>query len=194
MLADLADLRVGGVRVADYGTSVFSYDAASNTATWTLARPLNVADRVALDLNADAATGGVTDSFGNALDGEWSDGVSAFPSGNTAPGGNLHFSLSVLPGDGDRSGRVDAFDVLLTRLTLLRTAASPGLGTRRYAPFFDFNGDGMILSGDFVALRTRLGTKLPPSAGSLQAAATPTFDGSFTRDDGAAVGLVALLD
>jgi hypothetical protein len=163
VLADLADLRVAGARVADYGPSAFAYDAATNTATWTLARPLDVADRVALDLNADPVTGGVTDLFGAALDGEWSDGLSAFPSGNAAPGGNLHFGLRVVPGDVDRNGRVDALDELAVRQALLcDTTNVGGAGVRRYTPFVDVDGDGSVLLNDFTAVRARLGSAPPP--------------------------------
>ena len=192
-VADQADLHVRGVRVADYGTTAFAYDATTNTATWTLARPLNTADRVVLDLNADPATGGVTEPFANAaLDGEWADGASAFPSGNNTPGGNFRFGVNVLPGDADRSGRVDALDVLLTRLTLLRTATNPGTGTRRYTPFVDSNADGMVLTTDFVALRTRLGTRLPPPPAPLQLASSLAED-PYQSLDGTTTGGVAAL-
>jgi hypothetical protein len=87
------DLVVRGVRTpahAPAAAGAFAYDAATSTATWTLAAPV-AADKLLLDLDADPGTG-VTDAAGNRLDGEWANpttpavgGADAFPSGNGTP-------------------------------------------------------------------------------------------------------------
>lgn len=156
--ADQADLQVRGTRVPGYAVNGYAYDGATNTATWSLARPL-AADRILLDLNAGA--GGVVDTLNNPLDGEWANGTDTYPSGDDAPGGDFLFRLNAVPGDADRSGRVTATDLLDVRRRLLRTAAGPGAGANGYHPFDDLDGSGAVTAGDVTTVRNHLLTTLP---------------------------------
>ncbi|HEY2760246.1 MAG TPA: lamin tail domain-containing protein, partial [Pirellulales bacterium] len=83
-----ASLALAGVSHESYAISNYSYDAATHTATWTLASPLP-ADQLQLDLSSAA------DGVGHPLDGEWVDNVSTNLSGNGLPGGDFVFSFNV---------------------------------------------------------------------------------------------------
>lgn len=82
---DVADLGLRGVAVPDYAFADFAYDPAAFTATWTLGAAAGRGpDKLLLVLDGDAATGGVS-AGAVPLDGEWSDGTSAYPSGDDTP-------------------------------------------------------------------------------------------------------------
>jgi hypothetical protein len=152
-----SDLAVRGVNTPSYAVNAFAYDTETKTATWTLARPLG-RDKVLLDLDGDTADGvapaGTTPGAAvPLLDGEWSNGVGAYPSGNGTVGGDFEFRLNVLPGDVDRSARVNALDLWEVRRRLFTSAASPGAGGSRYSVFHDLNGDGRIDSRDLARVR-----------------------------------------
>ena len=104
-------LSVTGINVAQYQVASFTYNSATFTATWTLTKPMG-ADRVSIDL-ASTGPAAVTDATGQALDGDWTTGTSAFPSGNGAAGTDFMFGLNVLPADvaqrwhGERAGHSD---------------------------------------------------------------------------------------
>ena len=53
---------------------------------------------------------------GNALDGEWTDGVSTYPSGNGIAGGNFEFHFNVLGGDVNADDKVDNSDMIQVRI------------------------------------------------------------------------------
>ncbi len=77
---DLTDL-AGAV-----ATSGFTYNATTFTATWSLANPLP-ADTLTMVLHSTGASA-VRDTTGNnALDGEWTNSTSVYPSGNGTAGG-----------------------------------------------------------------------------------------------------------
>ncbi|MCH8047033.1 MAG: lamin tail domain-containing protein, partial [Planctomycetes bacterium] len=102
------DLRVAGAGVFEYAVSGFDYEQATQTATWTLAQPI-AADKLRLELEST-----VRDASGLPLDGNWTDTVSSFPSGNGAIDGDdaFRFSLNVVPGDVTGDGRVDRADLV----------------------------------------------------------------------------------
>ncbi|GAG24798.1 unnamed protein product, partial [marine sediment metagenome] len=119
---DLA-LAVQGLSGA-YGVGAPSYDAGTMTATWTLAEPIDQPDIVSLTLD-DAKVYG----SGGALDGEWTDGSSTFPSGNGSAGGDFVFTFAVRPGDVTGDGQTDALDIDATNAE--NTAGTDG-------PAYDF--------------------------------------------------------
>ena len=152
------DLSIHGVNVPDYAIVGFNYDGGSLMASWILSGA-GAADKLLLTLSDD-----VTDVVGDRLDGEWSDGVSAFPSGNGSKGGDFQFRLNVLPGDTDGDLVVGSGD--------LGTLASQ-FGLRGSSLAADVNGDGWGDLGDFAILRRNFGNTLPAAepAAALQAAA-----------------------
>ena len=105
-----SNLSVTGVNVPSYAFSGFSYNPATFTATWKLTSPIGT-DKVTITLNS------VTNANGDALDGEWTNGVSQFPSGNGGSGGNgssngsFVFNFNVLPGDLNQDGIVNGQDI-----------------------------------------------------------------------------------
>jgi len=145
------DLALYGVSVAQYATSGFRYDADSQTATWTLSAPL-AADKLLLSL-ADT----VTDAAGNALDGEWADGISMCGSGDGQAGGDFVYRLNVLPGDVDQNGEVRSSDVIK-----VRRRGNTAWGDPEYSPHSDVDGSGEIRSSDVIKVR-RLGNTALPS-------------------------------
>jgi alpha-tubulin suppressor-like RCC1 family protein len=80
-----------GTEHGDYTIAAdgFVYDQESFSATWRLNEPIH-RDTVLLKVG-DV----VTDLAGNALDGDWDDGQSEFPSGDGIPGGDFELSFVV---------------------------------------------------------------------------------------------------
>jgi hypothetical protein len=157
------DLAVGGVSIAGYGISGFTYDPATFTATWTLTRAVS-ADKLLLRL--DGGAGGVRDLAGNPLDGDWSNpaapGIAGqFPSGNGTPGGNFLLRLNVVAADVTRDGRVDAIDLLRVRTRVGTSVGSPGSGAGAYDVLYDVNGDGNLNIVDATLVRAGTGRNLP---------------------------------
>ena len=160
-------LSLAGVNVSQYGITNFSYDSGTFTARWTVAHPIG-ADRLRITVN-DA---GVTDTAGNLLDGEWTNGIST-ASGDGTPGGDFLFDFNVLPGDVNRNGGVNTQDVLITNSKGGSTAAGGGV----YSPFADVNANGGINTQDVLLVNQRGGSVLnaiapgwpaPPSNNSFQ--------------------------
>jgi hypothetical protein len=164
-------LSVLGTNVATYspgGTFAgFSFDPATDVATWTLAAPI-AADKLRLVLD-DA----VTDLGGLALDGDWINSTSTF-SGNGASGGDFSYRLSVLPGDVNGSGAVTASDMAANVL-----AQFTELGHAQYDLRHDINADGQIHFVDWARIRNLFGTSLPVAAPSPPA--TAPMPGSLDR-------------
>jgi hypothetical protein len=133
----------------DLSGATFSYNPAAFVATWTLSQTLP-ADKLLLSL----AT--VADIAGNALDGEWLDGMNGFPSGDGAPGGNFNFRFNVLPGDVNQDSAVTSSD---------RDAIVSALGTApgdaAYSPWKDVTGDGLVISTDLIKVRNAQDAWLP---------------------------------
>ena len=96
-----------------------------------------------------------------ALDGEWSNGVSSFPSGNGTVGGDFNFRLNYLTGDttGDRA--VLARDFADVKKKFFQDTTSPVTGADTdYSPFYDLDGSGFILAIDFAEVK-KLFDELP---------------------------------
>jgi hypothetical protein len=157
-------LAVRGVTTANYlaGSSP-TYNASTWTATWQLSQPIG-RDRILLDLLATS----VRDIEGNDLDGEWTDGVSSYPSGNATEGGDFEMRFNVLPGDVDRNGTVGQDD-----FSDLRTALFVQVGNSGYDEFRDISGNGKIAVQDWVLLRNQLGQSLPSGSPSPEPGPAP---------------------
>jgi hypothetical protein len=84
------------------------------------------------------------------LDGDWTDSVSSFASGNGTAGGNFAFRFNVLPGDVNNDGAVNTTDG-----TLIRNNPSP---PGAYQAQRDVNGDGVVNTTDFNLVRAKIGT------------------------------------
>jgi len=175
------DLAIHGVAVSQYAVAGFSYDAAGFTATWTLATVVP-ADKLLMVLS-DA----VTDGMGNALDGEWSDAVSTYPSGNGAAGGNLVFGVNVLPGDADQSGEVRSSDVIK-----VRRKGNTAPGNADYSIHYDVDGSGEIRSSDVIKVR-RLGNTQLPAGEPAPPPSAPAAMGELYLEASGTVSAVAPL-
>jgi hypothetical protein len=144
------DLEVFGVNEATYAFEAFSYDAASHAATWTFRDDLSP-DKLLAALSPD-----VSDAWGVALDGEWTNGDSSYPSGDGLPGGDFSFRLDVLPGDVDQSGYVNILDTIGVRNRQFQNA-----GDAMYSRMHDVDGNAAVNILDTIKVRNRQFTTLP---------------------------------
>jgi hypothetical protein len=173
---------LAGVNVPNHAFT-FNYNSITHAATLTFASGIS-ADKLTLAI-ASALT---TDTVGNPLDGEWTDGTST-TSGNGTAGGNLSFHFNVLPADANGDGTVDGADFDLRFAHHQQSSFSPGSG--------DLNADGLVDGADFDLWFSHLQTSLPsgtpsvsegqstvPPAGTLLAQATtqPLVDASSSLD------------
>jgi hypothetical protein len=148
------DLVVRGIRVPSYAIKTFAVDNATHTATWTLASPI-ANDKLSLDLDGSSPNA-VRDLAGAYLDGEWANAADVFPSGDGTAGGDFRFQLDVLPGDVNRSGKVDPTDSnSLKKLVNIATTSS------KYVVWDDVNGSGVIDATDLTLVKNRNNTILP---------------------------------
>ncbi|MBI2826572.1 MAG: aryl-sulfate sulfotransferase [Planctomycetia bacterium] len=158
------DLVVQGANVPLYDFSSFSYDAENRTGIWTLAAPID-RDNVTLHLDG-ASAAGVRDLVGNLLDGEWTSGLTNYPSGNGTKGGNLDFQFRVLPGDFNQDSSVNISDIQQIALSWLQGD-----------PLHDGNGDGLVDISEIQLVAAKWLTALPGSGagvgGGAGAAAAP---------------------
>ena len=83
----------------------------------------------------------VKDVSGNALDGEWTNGASVYPSGNGIAGGDFDFAFNVLPGDANGDGIVNGQDLALS-----------SSGWLNAGPTGDINADGIINGQDIAVI------------------------------------------
>ncbi len=149
-------LEVTGLNVAQYTFANFSYNSTTHTATWTLASPIG-ADKLSLDLQSTGPYA-VTDTSGDALDGEWTNSVSSYPSGNGVAGGDFNFTFNVLPGDVSQTGVVNAQSLAVVSSNWLTVG-----------PAGDLNGDGIVNSQD-LALISSQWLAAVPSGGAANVA------------------------
>jgi len=161
VLVDAGDLRIYGINRPAYSVAAFDYDSESFVATWTLTDPI-LPDKLLLDLDEE-----IQDTNGSPLDGNWINGVSAFPSGNGFVDTDDRFELrlNVVPGDVDRNQLVDRLDAAGVIAHLIT-----GIGDR-YDPLFDINADGRVSVTDVRLLMRNFPSTLPagepnPGAGS----------------------------
>lgn len=167
------DLSITGVSAGSYETSDFFYDPATMTAVWTLTSDLAVGDRVHLDLDGSSSTA-VQDLDGNILDGEWTDEVSTYASGDGTAGGDFEFSFNVLKGDTLANELVDYYDYYYTRY-----AEGYEIGDAAYNIRYDIDGDGTIEQADWEEVLDNLWATLPSGTppGAVNDAPTTTgFD------------------
>ena len=137
-----ADLSLSGKNTTSYAFADFFYDPQLRLATWTLTAPLTK-DRLMIDLDANGIDP-VHDLEGNILDGEWTNNVSTYASGNGTAGGDFEFLLNSLPGDVNGTGQVTNLDYVLTRSQEGKSTTSTG-----YNPKYDVNGSGLIDATDW---------------------------------------------
>ena len=153
---DQGDLAVRGSG-GNLAVSNFTYDAATRTATWTLAAPVTQ-DKVRLVLD-DALVGG--------LDGEWNNGSDTYPSGDNSTGGDFDFRFNVLRGDATGDGQVNALDLADVKRRLNRRPGDGVTGAGAYSIFADITMDGQINALDLAAVKQRLNTRLPSTDPAL---------------------------
>jgi Ca2+-binding RTX toxin-like protein len=158
----------------------FVYDSATHTATWSLEKPIRVADKILLRM----PSGRILDFQGNDLDGEWQNPLplpgakgSIFPSGNIFPGGDFTFRFNVLPGDVNQNGSVDMADFHDQIDGQFRAQGSPG-----YDAHFDVDRNSHINAIDAVLLLNHRGQSLPVGEPVASAPASPAaVDAVLTR-------------
>ncbi len=168
VVVDQADLKLGGVSLAEYAfkpdlpngsaNDGFVYDPATFTATWTLTAPIN-SDRLTLRLNADGSNP-IVDGGGTRLDGNWTNPTSTtqpnssdYPSGDGTAGGDFVFRFNVLPGDATQDDIVDLADLS----KLLANYGQSGMTCAQG----DFTGDGIVDLADLSKLLATYGKTLP---------------------------------
>jgi len=140
-----------GVDVPQYAFAGLVYDPGARTGVLYLTSEVE-ADKLLLVVHDT-----VRDIAGNALDGEWTDGVSTYPSGNGSAGGDFRFRFNALPGDVDGSGEVRASDTIK-----VRRKSNTDVGDAEYSVFYDVDGSGEIRSSDTIKVRRKSNTELPP--------------------------------
>ena len=147
-------LTLTGIDVPQYAFSGFSYNPSTFTATWTLTAPLGT-DKLLIDLHSTGPAA-VTDVAGHPLDGEWTNAVSVYPSGNGTPGGDFLFGFNTLPADVNGDGVVNGLDI---------SAISANWGTTGNLAL-DSNGDGVINGLDIAAVSSNWLQSLTPGGGT----------------------------
>ena len=151
-----ADLVLTGVNVAQYTVTGFTYDAATDIATWTLSGAVDT-DKFLVNLNASAITSA---GAGLALDGEFTTSVTNLlttGSGDGMPGGDFRFRFNVVVGDVDRNGRTLTADRSPILLNLNATAGT----SANYSVFADVDGNGRIQTADLSPISLNLNDRLP---------------------------------
>lgn len=166
-----SDLSLSGATNTDYQFSHFFYDPVEKVATWTLDAPLAAQERVLIDLDGDGSNP-VEDLDGNILDGEWTDEVSNFESGNGTAGGDFEFRFNVLDADAYATGNVDYIDYIYIRYAVGQDTTDPGYNLR-----YDLDGSGTIKDSDWQHAITQLWTTLPAGAPSGVGNDAPTTNG-----------------
>ncbi len=170
---DLSDFSLTGIagQRSDFATGTiptilsFSYNATDFIATLTLNQSIE-----ASKIDLQVLSGGVFDTSGNRLDGDWVNSSPAYTfsgssltpsnSGNGIAGGNFSFRIHVLPGDTNQLGdEVTTADQSFseTKLNSLLVGPTPFLG---YTIFVDINGSTIVDSFDISGVRNRIGSKL----------------------------------
>ena len=145
-IIDPAAVALAGASAGTYATSV-GYDPATFTATIT-----SVGGPIGLDALTLSLADTIEEQRGNALDGEWIDGVSE-QSGDGHPGGAFAVAINVLPGDMDRSGTVGTADL---QVVLSRFTQSVPIGDFARADIAGAGGpDGVVGTADLQVVLAR---------------------------------------
>lgn len=148
------DLSLAGLNISVYafGPGGFSYDPAARRAIWTLAEPIR-ADKLFITLS-DQVTDTAPDA--NRLDGDWTNVLDTFPSGNGVAGNAFRISMNMLPADVDRDDAVSPVD----RATVISRSFSE-IGHAGYFARHDLDGNGRIDVVDVALANNHIGTTLP---------------------------------
>lgn len=146
-----ASLVLSGVN-GPYAFENFNYNSATFIATWTLVAPIS-ADRLHINV-LSSGSAAVTSLAGSPLDGEWTDGVSTYPSGNGVAGGDFIFAFNVLPCDVNQDGVVDIQDTTAIANQWLSSGVTS-----------DVNADGVVDIQDITDLANHWLQTLPTGGG-----------------------------
>ena len=167
---DDLEIRSGANIAYGFAAGGFSYDATTRVATWTLNKSLadftttnrQTEDRVRLDLNGTGPDGvRGAGPGGQFLDGEWTDGSDAYPSGNGSPGGDFRFLINAVPGDANRNGNVSPTDYGTVRSGIGRnTTTDEGVAPNNYTVFKDINANGNVSPTDIGVVRGNTGANI----------------------------------
>ncbi len=171
-------LLVIGMTTANMPTLAdFSYDTATNTASWRF-EGWALGDNYLISLSDS-----VTDVDGNLLDGEWTNpasistvnaAVSEFPSGDGNPGGRFNFFMTLLAGDANLDGVVDVTDFYIWE------QGNWGITTGNVFQGGDFNGDG---TADILDARGALSYNWGSNLQDIWALADLDGDNDIDADD-----------
>ena len=155
---DSSKVSIKGVNVPLYNSLISSvtFDVPSLTGIIQLSQPFDI-DKVALAIDDT-----VMDMDGNALDGEWNDGLTIGNSGDGTPGGDFSFRFNVLPGDADLDGADPQGGVGFIDANVLINSLFTLVGDPGYVQGANFDGDDGIGFIDANVIVTRLFTQLPP--------------------------------
>jgi endonuclease/exonuclease/phosphatase family metal-dependent hydrolase len=148
-----ASLALTGVSGGTYSFASFDYNEDTFTATWTLTAPIG-ADKLHIDLQSGGPAA-VENLAGSPLDGEWTDSVSRYPSGNGTAGGDFNFSFNVLPGDANQDGVVNGLDIQQLASSWLQSTFAG-----------DVNGDDVVNGLDLNTVASHWLISLPTGGGS----------------------------
>jgi len=149
-IATYQHMSLHGVTVPNYAPNGLAYNPGTRTAVLYLTAAIE-ADKLLLVVDDT-----VRDIAGNALDGEWTNAVSSYPSGDGAAGGDFRFRFNALPGDVDGSGEVRSSDTIK-----VRRKSNTVPGDADYSVFYDVDGSGDIRAGDTIKVRRKSNTELP---------------------------------
>lgn len=146
------DLRLWGVAVQDYRTQIgiqgFYYDPMTFTATWTLSAPI--------------ATDQLRVGLSDAVRDVW---------GNRVGGTGFEMLFNVLPGAVQASSGISSSEAAMAEMMSRQFAR---IGSEKYAPQFDFDGNGTINFVDAITLRNASGTELPAGTPGNGTTSTPS--------------------
>ena len=147
-----SSLELRDANAANYAFSGFSYDSITFLATWTLASALPNNKLVMVLDGTPLDPAPVLDADGYALDGEWTDSTSTFPSGDGEERSDFLFRANALRGDANGDGLVNNDDVTIFHDNAGYSPRGPYEG--------DFNGDAHVDIQDLLILRANFGADL----------------------------------
>ncbi len=132
-------------------------------AVLALATPLGV-NKLLIKVNGSSAAA-VSDPGGTVLDGEWTDTMDTFPSGDGSAGGDFHFRFDSLSGNADIDGSVGDRDLSIMLSDFGKAPPTPLIDARA-----DMDGDLSVGDRDLSILLTNFGKSLPTGVPTAPAA------------------------
>ncbi len=164
-----ANVALTGVNLPSYAASIASvqYDTDLMRGVIELSTPLSI-DRLRV-----AVSDAVTDTAGNALDGD----------GSSTAGGSFSRLFGVLIGDVNGDGSVNAGDI-----SGFAASFNQSVGVPAYNQRLDWNGDGSVNAGDIAFFGPSFNQSLPAGTplmpfGGLPAPSPAALDSLFAGDD-----------